>query len=196
MSNDERDKQAQQYAELVNDMAKQADLEEEHEVPNWHRAAAFEHYSLHVQGSTEKPPWWHWQGMAGVALAMSVTSVALLSVYLIKDNPMDQQAIARLVKAQVVQQIDVEVNRKLREFASEQQVILAHYKVELSERQERNNLQLAGYVLSSTRSERKEDMNDFISFINAERKDEQLEQKIKFQQLEQAIGFRKANFNQ
>jgi len=86
------------------------------------------------------------------------------------------------------------VNRKLREFASEQQVILANYKAELSTRQEKNNLQLAGYVIASARSERKEDFTDFVSFINAQRKDEQLAQKIKFQQLEQAIGFRKANF--
>jgi len=192
MFNEGSKKQSEQHSALIDEITQQASCEAEHEVPNWNRAAAFEQNSASFGAEFEMKPWWHWQSFGGLAFATSLSIVALLSVYIDKDTSLDQQAIAMLVKEQVAQQVDFEVNRKLREFASEQQVVLANYKVELSERQEKNNLQLAGYVISSTRNERKEDLADFVSFINAQRKDEQLDQKIRFQQLEQAISFRKA----
>ena len=82
------------------------------------------------------------------------------------------------------------VNLKLREFAAEQQVILANYRTDISEQQQSNNLALAGYVIGASRKERKEDMSDVISFFNAQRQDEQLAQRIKFQQLEREISFK------
>lgn len=194
MFNDDPNKQAQQHKELINKIAQHASLEKEHAVPHWNRAAAFEQSSKVAGVKFEEAPWWHWQSFGGLAFATSLSIFALFSVFINKGENVDQQTITMLVKAQVSQQLDVEVNRKLREFASEQQVVLANYKAELSERQEKSNLQLAGYVMSSTRNERKEDLADFVSFINAQRQDEQLNQKIRFQQLEQAIGYRKANY--
>jgi len=195
MFKEDENKPTQQQSELIDEITQQVSLETEHEVPNWHRAAAFEQYANRSSAMFEESPWWHWQSYGGLAFATSLSVIALFSVFINKGESFDQQAIAALVKEQVAQQLDIEVNRKLREFANEQQVILANYKVELSERQEKSNLQLAGYVISSARNERQEDMADFISFISAQRKDEQLEQKIRFQQLEQAIDFRKANYS-
>lgn len=194
MFNDDDNKQAQQHKELINEINQQANLEKEHEVPNWNRAEAFEQDSKNSGAKFEETPWWHWHNFGGLTFATSLSVIALFSVFINKGENLNQQTIAILVKAQVAQQLDVEVNRKLREFANEQQVVLANYKAELSERQEKNNLQLAGYVISSTRSERKEDMADFVNFISEQRKDEQLEQKIRFQQLEQTIGYQKASY--
>ncbi len=196
MFKDDLNKQAQQHSEFIDEIAHQASLEPEHEVPNWNRAAAFEENSNSAGVKFDEAPWWYWQSYGGLAFATSLSVFALFSVFINKGQSFDQQTIAMMVKEQVAQQLDVEVNRKLREFASEQQVILANYKVELSERQEKNNLQLAGYVISSARSERQEDMADFVNFISEQRKDEQFDQKIRFQQLEQAIGFRKASYIQ
>ena len=196
MFKEDNNQQAQHQSELIDEITQQAGLEAEHEVPNWNRAAAFEQNSNGLDAKFETTPWWHFQSFGGLAFATSLSIIALLSVYTNKDENLDQYTIAMLVKEQVAQQLDVEVNRKLREFASEQQVILANYKAELSERQEKNNLQLAGYVISSARSERQEDMADFVSFISEQRKDEQLNQKIRFKQLEQAIGFRKTSYTQ
>ncbi len=200
MFEDELDEAWQQRKSLAANIAKQASLEKEQDVPNWHREAAFEQYSPQTSAHSAHASWWQRfgfapsQGFAAAALACSMSVIALVGVFINNNARVDQQAIAALVKTQVAEQLDSEVNRKLREFASEQQVILANYKAELSARQESSNLQLAGYVISSARDERKEDLSDFVSFINAQRKDEQLAQKIKFQQLEQAIGYRKANF--
>ncbi len=198
MFEDDLDKEWQQRAAFAEKIAEQANLEKEHDVPNWHREAAFEQYSSQGQIEPSNKPWWQGllsgQGLGIAALACSVSVIAIVGIFLNNNTGLDQQAIASLVKKQVAEQLDVEVNRKLREFANEQQVILANYKAELSARQESNNLQLAGYVISSARNERKEDLADFVNFINAQRKDEQLAQKIKFQQLEQAISYRKANY--
>lgn len=200
MFEDELDEGWQQRKTLATSIAEQAKLEKDVDVPNWHREAAFEQYSPQISTHSAHAPWWQRlgfvpsQGFAVAALACSMSVIALVGVFINNSARVDQQAIAALVKAQVTEQLDSEVNRKLREFANEQQVILANYKAELSARQESTNLQLAGYVISSARSERKEDFTDFVNFINAQRQDEQLEQKIKFQQLEQAIGYRKANY--
>lgn len=198
MFEDDVDKELQKRAAFAEKIAEQVSLEKEHDVPNWHREAAFEQYASQEQIKASNESWWQGllsgQGFGIAALACSVSVVAIVSVFLNNNTGLDQQAIAALVKEQVAEQLDVEVNRKLREFANEQQVILANYKAELSERQESNNLQLAGYVISSARNERKEDLADFVNFFNAQRKDEQLAQKIKFQQLEQAISYRTANY--
>jgi len=73
--------------------------------------------------------------------------------------------------------------------------MLANYRADLSTSQQSNNLELASYVLGANRSERKEDMTNFINYINDQRQDEQLEQKIKLQQLEQAILIQKVNYS-
>ena len=194
MFKDDINKQEQQHSELIDEITQQASCEVDYEVPKWNRAAAFEQSSNSSRVKFEETPWWHWQSFGGLAFATSLSVIALLSVYTNKGESLDQHTIATLLKEHVAEQIDIEVNRKLKEFASEQQVVLANYKAELSERQEKSNLQLAGYVMSSARIERQEDMADFISFISAQRKDEQLDQKIRFKQLEQAIGLRKASF--
>lgn len=133
-----------------------------------------------------------------------------------QDKGFDQQAFDKQVTAMIDQQVqqkvaaqltttlankdnsDIErlVNLKLREFAAEQQVILANYRTDISEQQQSNNLALAGYVIGASRKERKEDMSDVISFFNAQRQDEQLAQKIKFQQLEREISFQNIGLEQ
>lgn len=188
--------QMQQHSELLDEIAHQVSLEQEQTVPEWNRAAAFENSASRFYTNRENLPWWHWQHNGALAFAASVSVIAVLSIFFNQGDSFDQQKMATLIKAQVVQQLDIEVERKLREFASEQQVVLANYKAELSARQEQSNLQLAGYVMTTTRTERKEDLNDFVSFISAQRKDQQLDQKIRFQQLEQAIGYRKVNYRQ
>lgn len=200
MFEDELDEGWQQRKKLAASIAEQAQLEKEVDVPNWHRESAFEQYSAQASAHSSHVPWWQRlgfapnQGVTVAVLACSMSVIALIGVFINNNARVDQQAIAALVKVQVAEQLDSEVNRKLREFANEQQVILANYKAEISARQERTNLQLAGYVISSARSERKEDFTDFVNFINAQRQDEQLAQKIKFQQLEQAIDYRKASY--
>ena len=85
------------------------------------------------------------------------------------------------------------VDEKLKDFAQEQQILLTNYAADIKVQQQDNNLQLASYIMGASRQERKEDISDFIQYINAQRKDELLDQKIKYQQLEQAIKYNKVS---
>jgi hypothetical protein len=148
-------------------------------------------------------------------MACSAFAITIVMTFM-QDKGFDQQAFDKQVTAMIDQQVqqkvaaqltttlankdnsDIErlVNLKLREFAAEQQVILANYRTDISEQQQSNNLALAGYVIGASRKERKEDMSDVISFFNAQRQDEQLAQKIKFQQLEREISFQNIGLEQ
>jgi len=194
-------------------LAHQASVEIEHEVPDWHRAQAFEQYFKDENSSTKDKiiNWRMWLGVPTLSMACSAFAIAIVMTFM-QGKPFVQQSydkqLAALIDQQVQQKVtayltnqdnsSVEnlVNLKLREFAAEQQVILANYRADMSTQQQSNNLALASYVIGASRKERKEDMSDFISFFNAQRKDEQLSQKIKFQQLEREISFQKIGLKQ
>ena len=204
MSEDER-------ALFSESIAQQANVEVEQEVPDWHRAQAFEQHSEteNNKARSHSINWGVWLGVPSLSMACSAVAITIVMTFM-QDKGFDQQAFDKQVTAMIDQQVqqklaaqltttlankdnsDIErlVNLKLREFAAEQQVILANYRTDISEQQQNNNLALAGYVIGASRKERKEDMSDFISFFNAQRQDEQLAQKIKFQQLEREISFK------
>ncbi len=194
-------------------IAHQASVEIEHEVPDWHRAQAFEQHfeaeKITTQGNAIN--WRMWLGVPTLSMAFSASAIAIIMTFM-QGQTFDQQALDKQVTALIDQQvaeqltstltskdnayIETLVNLKLREFAAEQQVILANYRADMSTQQQNNNLALASYVIGASRKERNEDMSDFISFFNAQRKDEQLTQKIKFKQLEREISFQKIGLKQ
>ena len=210
MSEDER-------ALLCESIAQQANVEAEQEVPDWHRAQAFEQHfeTENNKARSHSINWGLWLGVPSLSMACSAVAITIVMTFM-QDKGFDQQAFDKQVTAMIDQQVqqkvaaqltttlankdnsDIErlVNLKLREFAAEQQVILANYRTDISEQQQSNNLALAGYVIGASRKERKEDMSDVISFFNAQRQDEQLAQKIKFQQLEREISFQNIGLEQ
>lgn len=159
-------------------------MSSEENVPVWDRTSGFE---------SDNVPFWQWHGLPALSMAFSIFAVALVlfKVELVmQDNGIllsfsgsssqyEEQKLAKLV------------DKKLQSFAQSQQVVLANYAAEIKVQQQGSNLQLASYIMGAARQERKEDISDFIQYINAQRKDELLEQKIKYQELEQAIKYRK-----
>ncbi|MCJ8294174.1 MAG: hypothetical protein MJK15_07170 [Colwellia sp.] len=201
-------------------IAEQVSVEIEQEVPDWHRAQAFEqHFSADKSSQGKAINWGIWFGVPALSMACSALAITVLMSFM-QVKELDQQVLSQQITALIEQQVqqkvaaqlasqttnqsssknnaDIEaiVNLKLREFAAEQQVMLANYRADMSTQQQSNNLALASYVIGASRKERKEDISDFINFINAQREDEQLTQKIKFQQLEREIGFQKLGLAQ
>lgn len=192
-------------------IAQQTSVEIEQEVPDWHRTQAFEqHFSTDKSSQGRSINWAMWFGVPALSMACSAFAMMVVMNFLQGDN-VDKSTLTTLIEQQVHQKVAAQlasqstnqstsnnnagiealVNLKLREFAAEQQVILANYRADIGTQQQSNNLALASYVIGASRKERKEDMSDFINFINAQREDEQLTQNIKFQQLEREIGFQK-----
>ncbi|WP_085301352.1 hypothetical protein [Colwellia polaris] len=175
----------QERKNTVNAIEHQVAMSIDKKVPEWDRASGFE---------SDKIPFWQWRGLPALSMAFSILALALVvfKVELViqdngillsftgSNNKLQEQNLAKLV------------DQRLQSFAQEQQVVLANYAADIKVKQQDNNLQLASYIMGASRQERKEDLGDFIQYINAERKDELLEQKIKYQALEQAIKYNNA----
>ncbi|MEW6989299.1 hypothetical protein AADZ91_01305 [Colwelliaceae bacterium 6441] len=180
----------QQRLSTANHIAHQVDVSAEYEVPPWDRASTFE---------SDKKPWWQWSALPAMSFAFSCFAIALVlfKVELVVQPEGIVLSFAdsyqRSKQTSQDEKIAQLVDQRLQSFASEQQVILANYVADIKVKQQESNLQLASYIMGASRQERKEDMTDFIKYINDQRADEKYEQNIKFQQLEQAIKYRTVN---
>jgi len=158
-------------------------------VPEWNRAAGFEKSQMNNPKS-----WWQWQGLP--VLSMSFSIFAILLVIFNVNVQFNQNKLLvsfghnsnlsnenYLTKTQV----DEKITTVLQQFASEQQLVLANFNADLRNKQQQNNLQLANYLLSTSRKERKEDISDFIAYVNEQNRETNLAQKIKWQQLDRAL---------
>ncbi|MBA6230759.1 MULTISPECIES: hypothetical protein [unclassified Colwellia] len=174
----------------------QESLQAKQNVPEWDRAAAFE---------SDEVSWWQWGGLPAMSMAFSVFAVVLVLFkveFVMNDNGMlltfgDKQP-SGYSQAEIETLVNAKVDQKLQLFASEQQVVLANYAADIKVKQQDNNLQLASYLMGASRQERKEDIGDFIQYINDQRADDSLDNKIKFQQLESVINYQslqKQNIN-
>lgn len=183
----EHDSQWQERIETASKLAHHVDVSTEYEVPHWDWASTFE---------SDKKPWWQWSALPAMSFAFSCFAIALvlLKVELIVKPEGVTLSFADNYQKNYQENQDDKiaqlVDQKLQTFASEQQVILANYAADIKVKQQESNLQLATYVLGASRQERKEDMTDFIKYINEQRADEQFEQTMKFKELEQAIKYR------
>ncbi|WP_077286286.1 hypothetical protein [Cognaticolwellia aestuarii] len=175
----------QQRKNTVDAIEHQVSMSGEQSVPAWDRASAF---------TNDKVTFWQWRGLPVLSMAFSILAVALVlfKVELVIQNEAIVLSFAGANSNLQDEKIAALVDVKLQRFAQEQQVLLANYAADIKVKQQDNNLQLASYIMGVSRQERKEDISDFIQYINAERKDDLLEQKIKYQELEQAIKYHKA----
>jgi hypothetical protein len=182
----EDDEQWLNRVHTANYVGHQADITPEHKVPAWDRGAMFE---------SDTKQWWQWQGLPAMSMAFSMFAMALV---LFKVELVFQPEGVLLSFAGSANEVQDEkmsalVNLRLKEFAAEQQVVLANYATDIQATQQDSNLQLASYIMGASRQERKEDMTDFIQYINEQRQDEKFDQKIKFQELEQKIQYQKTS---
>jgi|GEM_PF-971232 len=186
----------QQRLQTARTLEHQISLQAEHSVPEWDRSAAFE---------SNETPWWQWGGLPAMSMAFSAFALALVVFkveFVINDNGMlltfgDKQQ-SGYSQAEIDTLVNEKVDQKLQLFASEQQVVLANYAADIKVKQQDNNLQLASYIMGASRQERKEDIGDFMQYINDQRADDSLDNKIKFQQLESVINYQsleKQNIN-
>lgn len=177
-------KQWQQRVHTANYVAHQASINQEQEVPNWNAGDIFDQ---HAKANT---PWWQWQGLPIVSTAFSCFAIALVLLnvqFTVGDNGVLLSFGGQAQQAQE-KQLAALVDQRLQTFASEQQVVLANYVADIKAEQQQNNLQLANYVFSTSRQERKDDISELIRFIVEDRKDSQLNQKIRYNQLEEKIN--------
>jgi hypothetical protein len=176
----------QERKDTAHFIAHQVAMSSEVDVPTWDRASGFKN---------DKIPFWQWRGLPVMSMAFSMFAIALVlfKVELVMQDDGILLSFAGNNAQQQDKKIATLVDEKLQSFAQEQQVVLANYAADIKVQQQDSNLQLASYIIGASRQEREEDISDFIQYINAQRKDDVLDQKIKYQQLEQAIKYNKTN---
>ncbi|NMP31007.1 hypothetical protein HII17_05460 [Thalassotalea sp. M1531] len=156
------------------------DQEHTRKVPDWDRSAGIEF---------EDKRWWQWQGLP--VLSMGFSCFAMVLVLFNVQLAVNDDGVLLIFGQQnsSQQQVAKLVDEKLNAYQQQQQLALANFTADLSAKQQESNLQLAGYILDTSRQERKEDISDFIQFVNAQRQDDVVEQRIRYQRLEDAIQY-------
>lgn len=169
-------------AKVAQSIAHHADVTAEVDVPKWNRDATFE---------SEKKSWWQWQGLPAMSFVFSLfaMSLVLFKVEVVVQEEGFMLSFAGSHQANQQQQIAQLIDQKLQSFASEQQVILANYASDIKVKQQESNLQLASYIMGASRQERKEDMSEFIKYINEQRADDKFDQQLQIERLQQTMQY-------
>ena len=174
------DETMQQRLATARFIEQQVHCYEEQDVPAWDRESTF---------NVESKPWWQWQGLPAMSMAFSLFAICLVifKVELVmQDNGLLVNFGGNSAQHNSAD-VDKLINLRLKEFAAEQQVVMANYAADLKDDQQDNNLKLATYLMSAARQERKEDISSFVKFVNEQRDEDAIDQKLRFQKLEYAL---------
>ncbi|WP_286269854.1 hypothetical protein [Thalassotalea hakodatensis] len=176
----------EQRVQVAEKIEHYADITSDEPVPNWDRSTSFE---------TDRKPWWQWQGLPAMSFVFSLFAVSL--VFLNAEVVVKDQGItvsfAGSNQAAMTKNVEALLEQKLQNFANEQQVVLANYAADINGKQQESNIQLASYIMGVSRKERKEDMNDFIKYINDQRQDDQLHQQLTFKRFAETMLYQGAS---
>ncbi len=159
--------------------------------PNWDPNSIFSH---------DKTPWWQWSGLPLASLCCSLFAVMLV-VFNVEFSMQQEGFMVRFGQSQqrmqhealTTKQLQQQVDQRLQLFAAEQALTLASLKNDLKDSQQTNNLELVTYLLASTRKERQEDISNFIQYVNEQRQDDAIDQKIHFQKLQLQLDTQSLN---
>ncbi len=178
--------QWQTRVDMAQEMVFVSQTAEPQKVPQWDRSAGFE---------TDHKPWWQWTGLPVLSTAFSFAAL-LLVIFKVNIQVNEQGLLVSFGEhgnqEQAIAQL---VDEKLNAFSQQQQITLANYSVEQVSKQQESNLQLARYILETSRQERKEDMSDFISYISEQRKSDLHEIRLRYRQLEDTVQYQSRTLN-
>ncbi len=158
---------------------------EELDVPEWNRQNTIVPQTGHAQQPTA--PWWHWSGLPLISLATSMAAIFMVATNM-QINMSDQGLLISFANNYSEQQIQKMLDQRIQDYEQNSNQQLAIYSKQLQQQQQQFSTQLADYVLTSNRSERKEDFADLIKFVNQQRNDDQTYYASQLNRLEQNIA--------
>ncbi|WP_088329737.1 hypothetical protein [Lacimicrobium sp. SS2-24] len=159
----EQDREFAQRVELAGQLQQQATDYHLGPVPKWQPPIM----QRQPSGMTR---WWGWS-----PLSFATSMLAIVMVLFQVELRWHEQGVTLSFAGQgTEQEIATQVAARLASFEEQQQVQLAQYRQDLQQQQQQSNMQLANYLLSSSRTERREDFAELIKFVNEQRSDDQL----------------------
>ncbi|GGF67881.1 hypothetical protein [Alteromonas lipolytica] len=137
-------------------------------MPAWNKNASFI--------APDKPRWWQWQGLPAVSMAMSVVAmVMVISGFSVQvaDGRVTLGFGSAAPEGLSETQVAALVNQRISDYQQSNQAMFTQYVNALKQQQQENSTQLAQYLLTSSRQERREDFAELVQFINQQRDDDQ-----------------------
>lgn len=135
------------------------------EVPDWDRGGMFE--------QPEKQKWWQWGGLSALSFATSMAAILMVTLRM-EITTHDGAMTISFAGAANQKMVETLVSDKIAEFQQSQSALIADNNKHLQQQQMDMNTQLANYLLTTSRSERREDFAEFIKFVNEQRSDDQV----------------------
>lgn len=142
----------------------------EYDVPKWDMESTF---SAGLSKQHEARPWWQWQGLPWLSLATSMVAILMVTLNVqvqIKDDVLLIGFANSFSEAQIASLVD----ERMQDIDKQNTQRLALYQQQLQQQQQQFSTQLADYILTSNRSERKEDFAELIKYVNQQRSDDQI----------------------
>lgn len=170
-----------QQVEVANMLRLRADNYKTQDVPRWDKEQTF------VMPQTKRS--WDW--LPGVSFATSLLAIVIVltgTQMQFKDGEV-RLSFGNQQAEQTLTQI---LDSRLDEFKQNQQAALTLYAQSLQQQQLDTSNQLTSYLLTSSRTERREDFAELIKFVNEQRSDDQLFYARQLNKLQQNI-YRDAN---
>ena len=148
-----------------------ADATTAERVPEWPRETTF-------RGREQTQPRW-WQRPLLPVASFACSALAVLAVITqVQVQVTDQGFNVHFGGSLTQQQLQAAVTAEMTKLNAEQQLQMANYAANLREDFRDDvaaaNQQLVNYVLTTSRSEREQDMEDLIRYVNAQREDDQV----------------------
>jgi hypothetical protein len=114
-----------------------------------------------------------WRGWLPLSFATSMLAIVMVLLQ-VEIQWHEQGMMISFAGKGAEQQIARQVDSRLAAFEQQQQQQLAAYVSDLEQRQQQASMQLANYLLTSSRTERREDFAELIKYVNEQRSDDQL----------------------
>ena len=135
------------------------------EVPNWSAGDIFE--------KPRKTPWWQWKGLPAFSLATSMAAILMVTLQI--EVTLSQGSVTlSFADTANEQRIEQLVTQRLAEYEQRQTAQFVQKSQQLQEQQQAMNTQLANYLLTASRTERREDFAELIKHVNQQRADDQV----------------------
>lgn len=148
-----------------------ADATQAEPVPHWPREATFR------ESTVRQRRWWQQSWLSVASLACSALAVMAVVTQL-QVQVTDQGFNVHFGGTLTEQQLQQAVAAQMADYGAAQKVQFADYAANLRKDFRDDiaaaNQQLVSYVLATNRTERQEDMEDLIRYVNAQREDDQV----------------------
>lgn len=152
---------------------------QDYDVPDWDRESTISKNkkSKDEQPKDDKTPWWQWSGLPIVSMSCSAAAICMV-LFNLQVQVKEGTVVIGFANSYSDADIAALVDEKVKEVSAlsnqENAQILAQYQQQLQQQQQQFSTQLADYILTSNRTERKEDFAELIKFVNEQRNDDQV----------------------